>query len=373
MGRQTLRVWFLYGVCIASLLLASACGGDRAVLAANFQFFVPFGETRGALGASTITNDRAPVTEGFAVNDEYLTLLEPARLRLLVYTTGGELVIDRGLEALAPKESAYRHYCAAPSPSGSAWVAVLDSVDKVRGYQLYQIRDEKEEIESAVFIPSAVYTRQYPDRKEEYTPLLERLLVLENGAVMLTWHARVVRSYSSGRSEESTSMTSFSLYTPREKSLTPHSLDFDRFRQTESGDLRFDSVLSVHHMRDLSRFLVEVRYRKSDIRNPHERALFILDTAADTIERIELPHRTWNSLLGIARDGSLYFISEVVLYRDTTRAIISVYHTDTKKELRYAVEADPARPAMGNFVFSRRGSLYSFEVFDRGINFYSWK
>jgi len=58
---------------------------------------------------------------------------------------------------------------------------------------------------------------------------------------------------------------------------------------------------------------------------------------------------------------------------DSTRAIIGLYNINSHKELRYAIEADPARPAMSNFVFSPRGTLYSLEVFERGINFYSWK
>jgi len=364
-----LRFWY----AIASFLFLTACGSDKTILNGAFRFFIPFGEERGEAGVATITNDRAPLAEGFTVNDEYLALLESSKPRLLLYTAGGELLIDRTLEAIVPKENGQRHYLAAPGPSGAVWVASFVTEKKTRGYNLYLIADEKTALESATFIAAEPYELQYPDRKESFTPLLEHMFVPDNGTIMLVWHAMVRRTYTAKPAEESVSVTAVSVYNVNGRVLTTHRLNFDRFRQTESGDLRFDSIISAHYMGSATRFLVEVRYRKSDMRNPFEKALFILDIATDSLDRVAISRRNWNSLLGIARDDALYFIDEVVLHRDTTRAIIGVYHADTEKEMRYAIEADPRRPTMGNFVFSRRGVLYSLEIFERGINFYSWK
>jgi hypothetical protein len=362
---------FLYLLC--AFIFLSSCGGDKTLLVPSFGFFIPFGEARGEAGGATIANDRAPVAESFAVNEEYCTLFEPAKLRLLLYDVGGKLIVDKDLSKIAPKEAGQRHYLAAPSLSGTAWVAVLDSVQKARGYHLYHITGEEQDPANIAFIPASPYELKYTDRSENFTPRLESMVVLEGGTLMLVWHAWVQRSYSGGRGEESVSVISLSLVNEREKTVTTHRLDFERLRQTESGVLRFDSVMSVHHMGDLSRFLIEVQYRKTDTRNPYERALYVFDTTENTLHRIDTPRPVWNSVLGIARDGTLFFLDEVDIYRDSTRAIISVYDIDTQKENRYAIEADPARPSMSGFSFSRRGVLYSLEVFDRGINFYTWK
>jgi hypothetical protein len=364
-----LRFW----CAIASFLVLTACSSDRTVLTGAFRFFVPFGDGRGEAGVATITNDRAPLAEGFTVNEEYLALLEPTKPRLLLYTAGGDLLIDRVLDTIVPREGGQRHYLAAPSLGGSVWVASFGSDRNTRGYNLYHVTDERTALESVTFLSAAPYEVQYPNRRESFTPLLKNMFVPDNGNVMLVWHAMVRQTFNARPAEEGVTVNAISIYNVSGRTLTTHRLNFEHFRQTESGDLRFDSVLSAHYMGSTTRFLVEVRYRRSEIRNPFERALFILDTTSDSLERVRLSRRNWNSLLGIARDDALYFIDEVVIHRDTTRAIIGVYYADTGNDMRYAIEANPRRPAMGNFVFSRRGVLYSLEFFERGINFYSWK
>ncbi|MDR2733363.1 MAG: hypothetical protein LBC99_01820 [Spirochaetota bacterium] len=364
-----MRFFFLF----VSLLCCTSCSGDRAVLSANFLFFIPFGDARGEAGTPAIANDRAPLAEGFTASDNYLVLLEPDNPHLLIYTTEGKLVFDRKFASIAPKGNEQSHYLAAVSPSGSAWLAAFESVKDARGYRLYQVHDDESELASAAFLRAVVYEQRFANRRESYTPLLQSMRLIDNQTILFVWHALAHRAYTSGRSEESATVTAVSIYNINEKTHTMHRLDLERFRQTESGDLRFDTILSVHPLYDHSKFLIEVQYRKADIRNPYEKALFVLDMDSDSLEPVSLSRPTWNSLLGVSRDGTLYFIDDVEIFRDSTRAIIGLYNMETFKDMRYAIEADPTRPTMSNFVFSSRGTFYSLEVFERGINFYSWK
>jgi hypothetical protein len=355
----------LFAVLLTFLVLA--CSSESSVLTPTFRFFLPFGSEKGAAGTAIVTNDRMPLAGSFIVHEDHLAMFDRDQGRILVYTTDGKLVIDRILEKIETKTTW-------PSPvisvasSGQAWLAIAEGTDGTRQYRVHAISDDKAAITTAIVFPAGVKSVLGTKDQSIDTLWMERLVSYDNEKLIAIWHGVTRR----GNTEVISAMA-LSIADLKTKKISSHRIDFDEIKKNESGDARFDTVTSVHHFTDAKRFILEAQYRKADIRNPFEKALFLFDSETGITKKIEIPWSNWNAFVGIAREGSLFFIEDVLMHNAATRAIISIYRLDTSKQTRYAIESDPARPSMGNFVFSREGAIYSFEALSSGIRFYSWK
>ena len=353
-------------ILFAAALVMSACSSESAVLTPTFRFFVPFGESKGAMGSAVVTNDRMPMVGTCVVHDDQLAMFDRETGRILVFSTDGKLRIDRVLDKLETKN-------AWPAPvlavgTAGAWLAKAEGSAEKRKYRVHAVPDDTSPVTTAVVFPAT--SEEILGKGDESIEhiLMERLIPHDSEKLIAVWHGVTRRGNA-----DIVSAIAFSIADLATRKITSHRINFEEIKKTESGDARFDTVTSVHHFTDARRFVIEVQYRKADIRNPFEKALFLLDIEKNTLSKTDLPPAHWNAFAGIARDGSLFFIEDVLMHNTSTRAIISIYRMDTAKEARYAIEADPSRPTLGNFVFSREGALYGYDVFDRGVNFYSWK
>jgi len=352
-------------LCSLVLLMVS-CSSESTVLTPTFRFFIPFGEGRGALGTASVTNDRMPLIGSFVVNDDRLGMFDRETGRLLVYSTDGKLLIDRILEKLESKK-------AWPAPvlalsSSSVWIAKPEGAAEKRVYRVYTVPDDTTEMTTAVVFPATPAAILGKNAEAVEHIILERLIPLDNESLIAVWHGLTSRG-----SGEVVSAMAISIADLKSRTVRTHLVDIDGVKKHESGDARFDSIVSVHQYKDTRQFILEAQYRKTDLRSPFEKVLFIQDIEKQTLTKVELPWSAWNALFGVGRDGGLFFIEDVLIHNAATRAIISVYRMDSSRETRYAIEADPARPSLGNFVFSLEGSLYGYEAFDRGVNIYSWR
>lgn len=350
----------------ALVLVLSACSNESAVLTPTFRFFIPFGTNRGAIGTAVITNDRLPIIGTCVVNDDRLAMLDRENERLLVYSTDGTLKIDRQLGKLEINTSWPAPVLAVSSEG--AWLAKAEDSKGKRKYRVHAIADETSPITTAIVFPATSEEILGKNNQGIEHILLEQLIPYGSEKLIAVWQANTRRGDT-----DSVSAVAFSIADLPTRKISNYRINFSEIKKTEHGDARFNTVTSLHHFANARQFVIEVQYRKADIRTPFEKALFLLDIENNTLTKIDLPRTHWNAFAGIARDGALFFFEDVLIHNASTRAIISIYRMDTDKEARYAIEADPSRPALGNFVFSREGALYGYEAFERGVNFYSWK